>query len=107
LSVQGIGVSFFHCQNSPKSGRFEEGIYHEVEKVKVRKRKRDFVYVHNFRWQFPGIVLRLLLRRGARQPAGDKDVHSALRAVLGGRVRNFVKTKLRPPGYEHKIAMPR
>jgi hypothetical protein len=53
-------------------------------------------------WQNREAILRC--RCSARQPVGDKDVHSALRAVPGGRVRNFVRTKLRPPGYEHIIA---
>jgi hypothetical protein len=41
---------------------------------------------------------------GASAGGGDKDVRSALRAVLGGRSRNFALAKLRPPGYAQVIA---
>jgi hypothetical protein len=39
-----------------------------------------------------------------RQPVGDKDVYSALRAMPGGRPRNFSPEKLPPPGYAQLIA---
>ncbi|MDR1316958.1 MAG: hypothetical protein LBK13_08815, partial [Spirochaetales bacterium] len=35
---------------------------------------------------------------------GDKDVHSALRAVHGGQPRKFSPEKLRPTGYGQVIA---
>jgi hypothetical protein len=48
-------------------------------------------------WNLPQAISYPGSQAAARQPVGDKDVHSALRAVHGGRPRNFVGTKLRPP----------